>query len=176
VSGAAEASDYTAGATLRDGRRAVIRALKPDDRDDLIAAVSRTSAQSLFRRFFGLKRGFTEQEVAYYLNVDFVAHVALVAVLRENDRLAIVGGGRYFVLAPARAEIAFAVVDRYQGLGIGAALFRHLAVIASSAGLREFVAEVLPENEPMLRLFKRSGHPIAITHDAGVVHVSLTLA
>ena len=64
---------------LRDGCRVEIRALRPDDRADLIAAVGRTSAQSLYRRFFGLKRSFTEQEVAFFVNVDFVNHVALIA-------------------------------------------------------------------------------------------------
>jgi ribosomal protein S18 acetylase RimI-like enzyme len=176
VSGAAEPSSYAAVETLRDARTVAIRALKPDDREDLSAAVKRTSAQSLFRRFFGPKRGFTEQEIAYYLNVDFVTHVALVAVVDEAGRAAIVGGGRYIVLQPGRAEVAFAVVDQYQGLGIGAALFRHLAVMGRRAGLQEFVAEVLPDNEPMLRMFKRSGLQAAVRHDAGVVHVSLSLA
>ena len=65
---------------MRDGRRVEIRALRPADRDDLIAAVGRTSDQSLYRRFFGARRGFREQEIAFFVNVDFVDHVALVAV------------------------------------------------------------------------------------------------
>ena len=44
---------YSAIETLRGGRRIEIRALRPDDRADLIAAVGRTSTQSLYRRFFG---------------------------------------------------------------------------------------------------------------------------
>jgi len=36
----------------RDGRRFTIRALRPDDRDELLTAVRRSSAQSLYRRFF----------------------------------------------------------------------------------------------------------------------------
>ena len=46
---------------------------------------------------------------------------------------------------PGRAEIAFALVDEYQGQGIGATLMRHLAALARDAGLRELIAEVLPE-------------------------------
>jgi hypothetical protein len=37
---------------LHDGRRFTIRALRPDDRDGLLTAVRRSSAQSLYRRFF----------------------------------------------------------------------------------------------------------------------------
>ena len=76
-----EAASYSAVETLRDGRRVDIRALRQDDRDELLAAVGRTSPESLYRRFFHVKRGFTEQEVAYFLNIDFVDHVALVAVV-----------------------------------------------------------------------------------------------
>ena len=109
------ASEYSAVEPLRDGRRVEIRALKPDDREGLVAAVGRASDQSLYRRFFGAKRDFSEREIAFFLNVDFVNHVALVAVLEEDGRPVIIAGGRYVVVQPGKAEVAFAVVDRYQG-------------------------------------------------------------
>ncbi len=48
--------------------------------------------------------------------------MALVAVMEEGGRPAIVGGGRYIVEQPGQAEVAFVVVDRHQGQGIGSAL------------------------------------------------------
>jgi len=170
-----EAANYSAFETLRDGRRLEIRALRPDDRAGLAAAVARSSDQSLYRRFFSLKRSFSESEVEYFLNVDFINHVALVAVVDEDGRPAIAGGARYIVEQPGMAEIAFAVVDEYQGQGIGAALMRHLAAIAVSAGLKELIAEVLPDNMPMLKVFEKSGFPRSVKHEAQVVHVSLAL-
>jgi RimJ/RimL family protein N-acetyltransferase len=169
------AANYTADERLRDGRRAEIRALKPDDKTDMLAAVSRIGAQSMRRRFFGAKRDFSEAEQAFYLNVDFVNHVALVAVVDEGDRPTIVGGGRYVVVHPGAAEVAFAVVDEYQGQGIGAALLRHLIVIARDAGLNELIAEVLPENAAMLKVFENSGLKMTTRRDAGAVHVTLRL-
>ena len=134
-----KAANYSAVELMRNGRSVEIRALRLDDRADLVAAVDRASSQSLYRRFFSPKRSFTEKEVAYFLNPDFVSHVALVAVVDEPHGRAIVGGGRYVVMKPGTAEIAFAVVDEYQGQRIGAALMRHLAAIACQAGLRELV-------------------------------------
>ena len=61
----------------------------------------------------------------------------------------IAGGGRYIVVEPGQAEIAFVVVDAYQGQGIGSVLMRHLAALAREAGLKELIAEVLPENTAM---------------------------
>ena len=152
-----EISKYSAFETLRSGHPVGIRALRPDDLADLIAAVGRTSAQSLYRRFFGAKKSFSKKEVAFYLNIDFIDHVALVVVAGDGGRPVIVGGGRYIVVQPGTAEVAFAVVDQYQGQGIGAALMRHLAAIARGAGLQELIAEVLPDNVPMLRVFEKGG-------------------
>ena len=109
------------------------------------------------------------------MNVNFVNHVALVALIDEGGRSAIVGGGRYIVVEPGQAEVAFAVVDEYQGRGIGSALMRHLATIARAAGLQTLIAEVLPENIQMLQLFKTCGLRLSTKREAQVVHVTLRL-
>ena len=171
-----EPTKYSVIETLRDGRSVEIRALKPEDRAALLAAVDRTSAESLYRRFFAPRRHFTERETAYFLNVDFKGHVALVAVVDEGGQLAIGGGGRYIEIEPDMAEVAFMVVDDYQGLGIGSFLMRHLAIIGRNAGLRQLTAEVLVENAGMLKVFETSGYRVRTTVESQVVHVELDLA
>jgi len=71
------AADYSAAEYLRDGRSIEIRALRPDDRAEMLAAIGRTSTQSMQRRFFVPKKGFSEQELAFFLNIDFEKHVAI---------------------------------------------------------------------------------------------------
>jgi RimJ/RimL family protein N-acetyltransferase len=75
----------------------------------------------------------------------------------EDGHPIIAGGRRFVVVQPGHAEIAFVVVDDYQGQGIGTILMRHLAALARDAGLKELIAEVLPENSAMLKLFKKFG-------------------
>ena len=113
-----EAAKYSAVQQLRDCRQIEIRALRRVDA--MLAAIDRTGAQSLYRRFFGFKSRFSDREKTFFLNVDFVSHVALVAVAQEDGRNVIVGGGRYVVVRPGTAELAFAVIDERQGQGIGA--------------------------------------------------------
>jgi RimJ/RimL family protein N-acetyltransferase len=170
-----EPSHYSAVETLRSGARLEIRALRPEDRDDLMAAVSRTSSESLYRRFFAIRRHFSETEESFYLNVDFVSHVALVAVANENGRPIIVGGGRYVMDEPGQAEVAFIVVDKYQGRGVGAALLRHLTVIARQAGLHELVAYVLADNRAMLKVFEKSGLKYSTKRESNTINVRLGL-
>lgn len=170
-----DAATYIATERLRDGRTCEIRALGPNDEAEFLTAVGRVGTRSLYRRFMGAKREFSTKERAFFLNVDFVNHVALVALVNEGDRASIVAGGRYIVEKPGTAEIAFAVIDDYQGQGIGAVLLRHLATIARQAGLKEFTAEVLADNAPMLKVFERSGLKVSSQRSADGVHAVLIL-
>jgi RimJ/RimL family protein N-acetyltransferase len=168
--------DYSVIERLRDGRPVAIRALRPQDKSEMLAAVGRTSTQSLRRRFFVPKKGFSEQEIAFFLNIDFANHVALVAEVDEDGHPVIAGGGRYIVVRPGQAEIAFMVIDAYQGQGIGTILMRHLAALARSAGLQELIAEILPENTAMLKLFNRFGFRPGSKRDHQIIHMVLQLA
>jgi RimJ/RimL family protein N-acetyltransferase len=169
------AATYAATERLRNGATLHIRAQQPADRTGMLAAFGRLGKQAVYRRFFSPKRGFSEREIEYFLKVDFVGHVALVAVLAEEGRELIVGGARYIVARPGSAELAFAIVDAHQGQGIATHLIRHLTGIARAAGLSEFTAEVLPENLPMLKVFARCGLAMTTRRERGVVHVTLAL-
>ena len=74
------------------------------------------------------------------------------------------------------AEVAFAVVDQHQGQGIGAALMRHVAAIARTAGLDKLIADVLPDNLPMLKVFENSGLRVRTKREPGVVQVVIELS
>ena len=170
------AAKYAATERLRNGAALQIRALRPGDRAEMLAAVGRFSKETLYRRFFAPKRYFSEREIEFFLNVDFTSHVALAAVLSEGGRQVIVGGARYIVSQPGCAEVAFAIDDPHQKRGIATHLISHLIEIARAAGLEEFVAEVLPENVPMLKVFERCGLAMTTSSERGVVHVTLALS
>ena len=131
--------------------------------------------RSRYLRFFTLKLEFSEKEREFFLNVDFDKHVALVALMEEAGRDTLVGAGRYVGIKPGKAEVAFTVIDSHQGQGIGAALLRHLIVVAREAGLQELIAEVLPENKAMLHVFQNCGLPVSLAAASDVVHVTMPL-
>jgi GNAT superfamily N-acetyltransferase len=171
----ASLADYSAVEKLRDGATVIIRAFRSADRANFLSAVDRVGPRSRYLRFFALKQDFSEREKSFFLDVDFDSHVALIAVVSEDGRDAIVGGGRYVLVQPGKAEVAFVVVDKYQGQGIGGILLRHLIAVARMAGLQSLVAEVLPENAAMLSVFNKCGLPVSTTRDSDVVHVTVSL-
>ena len=171
-----EIANHIAQEQLRDGSLVDVRVLRPEDEAAMLAALEQTSAQSLQRRFFVMKRHFSDKERAFFMDVDLKNHVALVALAEDAGQKVVVAGGRYIVFEPGRAEMAFMVVDAWQGRGIGSILMRHLVKIAREAGLQELTAEILPENAAMLNVFKKFGFKPATRRDPQTVHLVLRLA
>ena len=169
------AATYSARELLRDGCPIEIRALRPSDEAGMLDAINHTNAESLRRRFFVTKRSFSDKEKAFFMNADFLNHVALVAEIDKGGRRAIVGGGRYIVIEPGEAEIAFVVIDDYQGKGLGTLLMHHLASIARAAGVKELMADVLPENAAMRKVFSKFGFQARRGTDPQVLHLVLKL-
>jgi len=167
-----DAANYDVRDALRDGTPVHVRALRPSDRVQMKQALLRMSGDSIVRRFFAPRPSFTAKEVARIMDVDFVGHVALVALVQGQ----IVGGARYVVLAPGRAELACAVEDAWQGYGLGKVLLLHLGTIARAAGIHEAVADVLPENVAMLKLLRSSGLPVASARERDATHLTVSLA
>ena len=74
------------------------------------------------------------------------------------------------------AEVAFTVADEHQGRGIGPRLLERLAERAAEAGIERFVAEVLADNRPMLKVFEEAGFEISRTLEGSEVEVSFPIA
>src|SRR5438046_5196685 len=74
------------------------------------------------------------------------------------------------------AEAAFAVADELQGRGIGTRLLERLAALAAEHGIERFVAEVMPENRAMLRVFEGAGLEVTRELDGGEFEVRFPIA
>jgi acetyl coenzyme A synthetase (ADP forming)-like protein len=169
---------YATDELLRDGSSIHLRAIRPDDKPRLLEHFAQLSARSVYFRFFSAKRQLTAQELDQFTEPDFVRHVGLVATLRQGDSERIIGVGRYYRSEqhPQRAEVAFAVLDEYHGRGIGSLLLDHLGRIARATGVTELEADVLGENNQMLRLFADSGFRVQRSLEGGVMHVCFPTA
>ncbi|HIA51478.1 MAG TPA: GNAT family N-acetyltransferase [Candidatus Melainabacteria bacterium] len=170
---------YFAKDQLRDGRVLDIRSIIPEDKPILAEGMHHLSPASLYYRFLTPKRELTDKELAYFTEVDFFHHVALLASIEEDGKILPAGVARYVMPSTnaTEAEIAFAVNEEYQGLGIATVLLRHLRKIAVKNGLKTFTALVLPDNTKMLDVFKHSDIPMkSVVTTTGVMNITLDLS
>jgi RimJ/RimL family protein N-acetyltransferase len=170
-----DARRYTATEALRNGQEICIRAGLPDDTDRIIEAFHKLDPESIYLRFFGPKKELSEADICRFREIDFDSRVVLLATINKGGNDTVIASGTYARESATRAEIAFIVEEDYHRLGISARLIKHLANIATAAGITTFTAEVLPQNNAMLGVFARCGHPMKSHTADGTVHISLDL-
>ena len=162
---------------LRDGSTLRLRPPSAADEAALISFFETLTPDSRYLRFHGTTL-IDHGTVAGALVTDWASRGSLLAELAGADgELRTVALATYVRLHdPARAEVAFAVADEQHGRGIATRLLERLAAHASAAGIDQFVAEVLPHNAAMLRVFDDAGFETSRTFQDGVIEVVLSLA
>jgi GNAT superfamily N-acetyltransferase len=147
---------------LRDGSSVLVRPVRASDKPLFVAGFARLGEESRYRRFLAAKKRLSDDELAFFTELDHHGHEALGAVDPATGEG--LGVARY-LRDPARhgiAEAAVAVIDDWQRRGLGRVLLERLAIRAHDEGIRHFSASLLVENRAMLALFERLG-AISIT-------------
>ncbi len=171
--------DFNTTEILKNGLTVTIRAIRSADKAAVAEAFNRLAPESVYTRFFQPKQSLSDRELAAATEVDFENVVALVVTTGNGENETVIGGDRYVRLdsssTPHNAEVAFLVGQNFQGQGIAGRVLKHLAQVAREKGVRQFEADVLPQNRAMLTVFARSGLPMKQHCADGVVHVTLAL-
>jgi acetyl coenzyme A synthetase (ADP forming)-like protein len=153
---------------LRDGRSLRLRPIRADDKRRLEDLFYRLSPHARYLRFHHVKNRISEEELRYFTEVSPPEHCAYVASLGEGADERIIGVARWLAQRDRQtAEVAFTVDDSIQFQGIGTALLEQLAAAGAQLGFKRFLAEVLPENSAMQRVFENSGFPTSYVDDGG---------
>lgn len=157
---------------LSDGGTVHVRPIRPSDAQEFVAFHSRQSPESIYFRFFAPKPRLSDKEIERFTTVDFNERVALVALLGDQ----IVAVARFDRWQnPDEAEVAFIVDDAHHGRGMATVLLEHLAAVALQLGLKRFTAEVLPDNRPMLGVFRAAGFEVSTKFSSGIIDVVFDL-
>lgn len=165
--------------SLRDGTRASIRPIRPEDAPRLQALFKRLSPASIYLRFLGYRKMLSDEEARSLAEVDYHNRMAFVACMEQRTGERIIGVARYAAVenaVPRAAEAAVVVEDEYQGRGLGTILLKRLVDYAREDGVHSLWATVHRNNAQILRFVKRSGLPVerrALTEGAWDIRVHL---
>lgn len=147
-------------ARLRDGSRAVIWGLLPEDREGLREAYEHLSPETKLHRFLTAVPHLTDAMLDHLVDqVDGVDHVARVLFVIDEDSVGQPAGlARMIRYAdePDAADVAVTVDDAYQGRGVATALLEDL-LRHRPEGVVRIVTVVAADNEPSLAMLRRLG-------------------
>ena len=158
---------------LRNGSTLAVRPIRPDDETALARFYSNLSLESRVFRFFAAVAN-VDSSLKKMVEVDYATRYGIVATAGEDNR--IVGHAMYVAIEQRKAELALAVADVYQGMGLGTILLGQLAEAAAAAGIQVLEAVVRPENHRMLEVLRQSGFPIQARSEPGEIHAELPTA
>lgn len=143
---------------LRSGAVVHVRPIRDSDAHELQRAFALMSEQSQYRRFLTGTPRLTDSQAAYFTAVDHVDHEAYVAH-SPDDPTWIIGVARFirYPAAPDEAELAVTVADSWHGRGLGTVLLQVLSDRAVEVCVTRFRAEMMVDNEAVLRLLRAAG-------------------
>lgn len=152
---------------LCDGRGVRIRAVRADDEAAVLSLLEGLSPESRRRRFLSVA-GNLSDAARLASHSSWPDAVGLVALADRDE--AVVAHALAIRTDEHEAEVAFEVAEAYHGDGLATLLLIRLAALSEAHGITHFVADVLPENHPMLAVF-HDAFPGRESHRSGVVDV-----
>lgn len=161
---------------LDDGRKVLIRDVRPGDRERVRQAYLTASESTIYQRFFAVRPALSEPELDHLTQVDQSQHVAWGAVDLCDDEQPGVGIARFVrdEEDPLRAEIALAVADGWQGAGLGRVLLAVLYQLARENDVTTLWGVSLHENQTLANWFRDLGAEVIDTPDCHEVSLQIS--
>jgi len=155
--------------TLKNGQEILLRPIKPEDEPMWIEMFQSFSEESIRYRFFQMLKDTPHELRVRYCNVDYDREIAIVAELNEDGRKKILGVSRLSMEPGGKTgELAFVIVDKWQGFGLGTKMVDYVLEIAKDMGIEKVFVIMLPDNYRALNLTKKMGFQIEHLSDGTV--------
>jgi len=146
---------------LFDGSEVLIRPIRAEDAAMEQDFVQHLSPESRYRRFMSTLNELPPGKLKYLTEVDYVRHLALVAVVRQGENEVEIGVARY-VAGPSGTDCEFAIAidDEWQGSGVAGILMLTLIDAARARGMQRMEAFILSTNDKMIKFARQLGFAV----------------
>lgn len=159
-------SEFTTEYKLNNGKKAILRAIKPEDELMEKEMFSNFSERTQRFRFFQLIKNISHQELIRYTQIDYDREIAIIAEIEEEGKKKMAGVVRLIAdQYNETAEFAIVIADPWQNLGLGNKFTDYIHEIAKARGIKKIYANVLTQNHIMQHMFKTRGFKMEKVED-----------
>ncbi len=138
--------------------RVLVRAIAPNDAEELQAYVRGLSREARRNRFLGALAELAPAQLERMSRMSGPSELMLLAFADVDGERSVVAEAALVIAADSRrSEIALSVADAWQGRGLGMLLLRHLECHAKAHGARYLFGDVLRTNTAMKCLARKAG-------------------
>jgi len=161
--------------TTKAGFPLFLRPVRINDEPLLKDFFYHLSTDCMYSRFISTRTDMPHERLQKFVAINYNREVVILATIKREENEEVIGMGQYIIDEKSHtAEVAFVVLDEYQGKGIGAELLAYLTYLAKKQGLLGFSASVLQDNKPMLHLFESMGFEVEKRLDAGTYELTMS--
>lgn len=162
--------------TLKNGATVLLRPITPGDGPLLADLFSRMSPRSIQLRFLRRLDALPQTMIRRLATVDYDTEFALVAIVEENGKDAVIAVGRYGRDPDeGGTDLAVAVRDDWQHLGLGKPLLKKIVEIAKDHGITRFTGMMDPRNAIIKNVLSELGYRVTYSLKSGFFHVEIVV-
>ncbi|MFP4193701.1 MAG: GNAT family N-acetyltransferase [Desulfobacterales bacterium] len=167
-------SDLETTHVFKNDLKVRFRPLKPSDEEEMRRLFYRFSDEAVYYRYFTPLKTMPHSRMQTYVNVDYSRDLSIVGLVGEPGQGHIIAEARY-VKDPHSpyADVAFIVDENYQGYGIATFMYKMLMRLAKERGLQGFIADVLPDNKAMMRVFEKGDAEVKARLENGIYRLTI---
>ena len=149
-----------------------IRPLRANEHALLAEFFARLSPKARYYRFLSPFSALPDSLVQLLASVDGLRSLSLVAEEEREGHPVVIAVGSFSAVDGESVEVAIAVEDGSQQLGLGTALIDRLLHAAEARGFHRFIVHILAENPASRRLLERFGRVVSTQRSGGVSEVA----
>lgn len=165
---------YESKLTLKDGRVIFLRPIKPSDGHLVMDLFKKLSSNSVYLRFLRPLDSLSENLLYHLTHVNYNSEFALVGIINEDGKDAIVAVARYaYSEEDDNTELAVTVRDDWQRCGLGRSLLQKTVEIGKEHGIFRYMAMIAPQNKIIMNTLIGLGYKVNYSMKSGVFHVEI---
>jgi GNAT superfamily N-acetyltransferase len=172
-------AQYESWLTLKNGREVFLRPVRETDEPLILDLFSRLSADSIYLRFLRPLHYLSQEMLHHFTHLNYSSSFALAALVDETERdveraNAIISIARYaYDPDEQMTELAIAVRDDWQHVGLGKPLLKRIVDIGKEHGITRFSGMLVPQNRIIIQILTDLGYTVSYCLKEGIYKVEI---